>query len=40
MSGVPLFEHIKFMMRTTGPAFAIALTAYLTKQPSTKGRRL
>lgn len=29
MSGVPLFVHIKFMMRTTGPAFAIALVAYL-----------
>lgn len=29
MSGVPLFTHIKFMMRTTGPAFIIALTAYL-----------
>lgn len=29
MSGVPLFTHIKFMMRTTGPAFIIALIAYL-----------
>lgn len=29
MSGVPLFEHIRYMMQTTGPAFAIALTIYL-----------
>ena len=29
MSGVPLFEHIRYMMRTTGPAFVIALVIYL-----------
>lgn len=29
MCGVPLFDHIRYMMRTTGPAFIIALAAYL-----------
>ena len=29
IAGVPLFQHIRYMMITTGPAFAVALIIYL-----------
>ena len=29
IAGVPLFQHIRYMMTTTGPAFIIALVIYL-----------